>query len=99
MSLDNLMLSVLFRKGRTLHMELRSFKILLALKDTISKVGYLKQRLKLNPVAFLALARHHAESFYNDTKMVKKKNGYLIKVPSQAVSSHIQARTKTDEKR
>ncbi len=59
-------------------MELRSFKKLLALKDTISKVGYLKQRLKLNPVAFLTLARHHAANFYKDTQMVKKKNGYLI---------------------
>lgn len=59
-------------------MELRSFKKLLALKDTISKVGYLKQRLKLNPVAFLGLARHHAENFYKDTPMVKKKNGYLV---------------------
>lgn len=78
MSLDNLMLSVLFRKGRTLHIELRSFKKLLALADSISKVGYLKQRLKLNPVAFLALARHHAANFYKDTSMVKKKNGYLI---------------------
>jgi hypothetical protein len=78
MSLDNLMLSVLFRKGRTLHMELRSLKNLLALKDTISKVGYLKQRLKLNPVAFLDLARHHAENFYKDTKIVRKINGYLI---------------------
>jgi|GEM_PF-4780096 hypothetical protein len=35
-------------------MELRGFKKLLALKETISKVGYLKQRLKLNPIAFLA---------------------------------------------
>lgn len=78
MSLDHIILSVLFRKGRTLHMELRNFKKLLSLKDTISKVGYLKQRLKLNPVAFLALARHHAQQFYKDTKMVKKKNGYLI---------------------
>ncbi len=78
MSLGNLMLSVLFRKGRTLHMELRGFKKLLLLKETISKVGYLKQRLKLNPVAFLALARYHAKNFYKDTEMVKKKNGYLI---------------------
>jgi hypothetical protein len=78
MSLDNLILSVLFRKGKTLHMELRSLKNLLGLKDTISKVGYLKQRLKLNPVAFLDLARHHAENFYKDTKSVRKKNGYLI---------------------
>jgi hypothetical protein len=59
-------------------MELRSFKKLLGLKDTISKVGYLKQRLKLNPVAFLGLARHHAENFYKDIQMVKKKNGYLV---------------------
>jgi hypothetical protein len=78
MSLDNLMLSLLFRKGKTRQIELRSFKERLALKDTISKVGYLKQRLKLNPVAFLRLARHHAENFYQDTQMVKKKNGYLV---------------------
>jgi hypothetical protein len=49
-------------------MELRSFKKLLGLKDTISKVGYLKQRLKLNPVAFLGLARHHAENFIRISK-------------------------------
>lgn len=59
-------------------MELRSFKKILTLEDSISKVGYLKQRLKLNPVAFLALARHHAANFYKDSSMVKKKNGYLI---------------------
>lgn len=59
-------------------MELRCFSKILALKETISKVGYLKQRLKLNPFAFLALARHHAKSFYQDPEMVKKKNNYLI---------------------
>ncbi len=32
----------------------------------------------MNPVAFLDLARHHAENFYKDTKIVRKKNGYLI---------------------
>ena len=57
MPLDNLMLTVLFRKGRTLHMELRGFKKIFSLKEAISKVGYLKQRLKLNPAAFLELAR------------------------------------------
>lgn len=76
--LANLLLTVLFRKGRTLLMELRSFKDILSLKDSLSKVGYLKQRLKLNPLAFLALAKHHAEAFYTDTAMVKTKKGYLI---------------------
>ena len=59
-------------------MELRCFSKILALKEAISKVGYLKQRLKLNPFAFLALARYHAKSFYQDPEMVKKKNNYLI---------------------
>ena len=61
-------LTVLFRKGRTLHMELRGFKKIFALKEAISKVGYLKQRLKLNPAAFLELARYHAKNFYRDTE-------------------------------
>lgn len=59
-------------------MELRYFSKILALKETISKAGYLKQRQKLNPLAFLALARHHAKSFYQDPEMVKKKNNYLV---------------------
>ncbi len=59
-------------------MELRGFKKIFALKEAISKVGYLKQRLKLNPAAFLELARYHAKNFYRDAEMVQKKNGYLI---------------------
>ena len=78
MPLDNLMLTVLFRKGRTLYMELRGFKKIFSLKEAISKVGYLKQRRKLNPAAFLELARYHAKCFYQDSEMVQKKNGYLI---------------------
>lgn len=78
MPLDTLILTVLFRKGRTLHMELRGFKKIFALKEAISKVGYLKQRLKLNPAAFLGLARYHARNFYRGIEIVKKKNGYLI---------------------
>lgn len=78
MPLSTLMITVLFRKGRTLQMELRNFKKIMALKETISKVGYLKQRMKLNPLAFLALAKYHAKNFYMDNDMVKKKNGYLI---------------------
>lgn len=78
MPLKSLLLTVLFRKGRTLQMELRAFKKLLALKESISKVGYLKQRTKLNPLAFLVLAKHHAQNFYTDSEIVRKKNGYLI---------------------
>ena len=59
-------------------MELRSFYKLLASKETLSRAGYLKQRLKLNPLAFLDLAKYHAKSFYQDPIMVKKKNNYLI---------------------
>jgi len=32
----------------------------------------------LNPLAFLVLAKHHAQNFYTDSEIVRKKNGYLI---------------------
>ena len=55
MPLKNLLLSIPFRKGKTLYFELKYFKEIFSMSSTISKAGYLKQRQKLNPIAFLEL--------------------------------------------
>ena len=55
MPLENLLISVLARKGRTLQIELAYFKELFAMDYEISKPGYLKQRMKLNPEAYREL--------------------------------------------
>lgn len=79
MPLTQLILSVPFRKGRTLYRELKYFKEMFKMKSQISKQGYLQQRLKLNPEAFLELMRFHAKNFYDDPHSVKKwKNKYIV---------------------
>lgn len=78
MPLTPLILSVPFRKGRTLHTELKYFKEIFSMRSKISKQGYLKQRLKLNPEAFLEIMRFHAKNFYQDPISMKKWNGYII---------------------
>ena len=77
MPLGKLILTTLFRKGRSLKIELKEFSK--RLKNTeISKVGYLKQRMKLNPQAFLEVAQFHAKQFYKDKIKLRKYKGYLI---------------------
>lgn len=78
MPLYNLLLSILFRKGRTLYMELKEFKKKFGMKVSISKAGYLKQRFKLNPQVFKTLAIYHAKQFYLDRESVKLWKGHLI---------------------
>lgn len=78
MPLNPLLLSIVFRKGRTLHVELRYFKELFRMKEKLSKPGYLKQRMKLNPEAFLELLRFHAKNYYDDKQSVLKWKKYLI---------------------
>jgi hypothetical protein len=76
MPLHKLILTTLFRKGRSLKIELKEFSIRLK-RNEISKVGYLKQRMKLNPQSFLEVARFHAKQFYRDGIRVKQcKNPY-----------------------
>ncbi len=43
----------------------------------ISKPGYLKQRMKLNPLAFYELYRHHNRNFYADP-VFSVFHGYLV---------------------
>jgi hypothetical protein len=77
MPLHDLLLSILYRHGTTLSMELRRFAELIESKDQISKPGYLKQRMKLNPAAIKMLCDHHSESLYRDEEMLNL-NGYLL---------------------
>lgn len=78
MPLRNLILSIPFRKGRTLHVELKYFKEIFRMDSDISKPGYLKQRLKLNPEAIRDLMRFHARIFYEDTGSVSLWKHHMI---------------------
>lgn len=78
MPLHSLLVSMLVRKGRTLYMELKELNKAFKIQNGISKPGYLKQRMKLNPEAFKLLAIHHAASFYKDSSAVKYWKDYLI---------------------
>lgn len=77
---EHLVLSILNRKGVTLSMELRRFFQILKSKGTevISNPGYLKQRLKLNPVAFQYLSDYHVKNFYDEEKDLLKFKGYFV---------------------
>jgi hypothetical protein len=73
-----LVLSVLARKGRALALEVRDLGRYQLTGGGISVPGYLKQRLKLNPLALLTLARHHAAQFYGDDTAVRCFKGMLL---------------------
>lgn len=66
MPLSDLAFSMINRKGLTLKMELRSYMNISHPGIQISKPGYLKQRMKLNPDAFKYLYQKHNRSFYHD---------------------------------
>ena len=53
MPLDDLTFSMINRKGLTLKLELRGYMNISHPGIQISKPGYLKQRMKLNPAAFV----------------------------------------------
>ena len=78
MPLNDLLLSMFNRKGLTLVMELRKFFKTIKKDICISKVGYLKQRMKLNPKAFLNLSDFHTRNFYKDAGYLKRGKGYLL---------------------
>jgi hypothetical protein len=73
-----LLLSVMARRGRSLALEVRDLEKASVVKGGISVAGYLKQRLKLNPRALLALVRHHAARFYEDDDATGTCRGYLL---------------------
>ena len=66
MPLDDLAFSMISRKGLTLKLELRGYMNISHPGIQISKPDYLKQRMKLNPEAFVDLYQFHNRNFYSD---------------------------------
>ena len=64
MPIEDLVYSMINRKGLTLKLELRNYMKITHPEVVISKPGYLKQRMKLNPEAFKVLYSNFAHKFY-----------------------------------
>lgn len=78
MPLYDLLLCQLSKRGTSVAMELRRFQVE-AKKDTsVSDPAYLKQRMKLNPAAFVYINDFHLTNFYKEVDYLHKVNGYLI---------------------
>lgn len=79
MPLDDLAFSMVSRKGLTLKLELRGYMNISHPGVQISKPGYLKQRMKLNPEAFIDLYQFHNRNFYSDPDAeLYTFNGFLV---------------------
>ena len=77
MPLHDLLLTMVNRKGLTLTLELRNYMDIAHPGMAISKPGYLKQRMKLNPDAFLDLYHYHNKNFYAEAGFDTYK-GWLV---------------------
>jgi len=69
MPLEDLIYSMINRKGLTLKLELRNYMKISHPGTEISKPGYLKQRMKLNPGAIKYLYQYHNKNFYSDPEI------------------------------
>ncbi len=79
MPLEDLIYSMINRKGLTLKLELRNYMKTTHPGTEISKPGYLKQRMKLNPDAFKYLYQLHNKNFYSDLEIEPYTyKGYII---------------------
>lgn len=79
MPVSDLAYSMINRKGLTLKLELREYMNISHPGVRISKPGYLKQRMKLNPEAFVDLYKFHNRNFYMDPETeLYKINGFLV---------------------
>ena len=79
MPVDDLTFSMINRKGLTLKLELRGYMDISHPGVKISQPGYLKQRMKLNPLAFVDLYQYHNKSFYTDPDTeLYTVNGFLV---------------------
>lgn len=77
MPLADLLFTMLNRRGITLNLELRNYMKIAHPGMEISKPGYLKQRMKLNPLVFYELYRHHNRNFYAESGF-STFQGYLV---------------------
>lgn len=79
MPIEDLLLSMITRKATTLALELRNYMKISHPGRQISKPGYLKQRMKLNPEAFKQLFKHHNKNYYSDLDQpLKTFHGYVL---------------------
>lgn len=79
MPLADLAFSMINRKGLTLKLELRGYMNISHPGTQISKPGYLKQRMNLNPEAFVDLYQFHNRNFYSDPDTeLYTFNGFLV---------------------
>lgn len=79
MPIEDLVYSMINRKGLTLKLELRNYMKITHPGVEISKPGYLKQRMKLNPEAFKLLYQSHNKNFYQDADVEPYTyKGYLV---------------------
>ena len=69
MPLEDLIQSMLCRKGVTLKLELRNYMKITHPGTEISKPGYLKQRMKLDPEAIRYFYQYHLKNFYQDPEI------------------------------
>lgn len=76
---EDLAYSMINRKGLTLKLELRGYMNISHPGMQISKPGYLKQRMKLNPEAFVDLYQFHNRNYYSDPDTERYTiNGFLV---------------------
>lgn len=85
---DDLTFSMINRKGLTLSMELRGYMKISHPGEKISKPGYLTQRMKLNPYAFVDLYQYHNRNFYldPDTELYTFKGFLVLAVDGSSVN-------------
>lgn len=77
MPFHDLLLTMINRKGLTLALELRNYMKIAHPGVSISKPGYLKQRMKLSPDAFLELYKYHNRNFYSEPGF-STFHGYIV---------------------
>lgn len=77
MPLHDLLFTMINRSGITLSLELRNYMKIAHPGMEISKPGYLKQRMKLNPLAFCQLYHYHNKNFYSEPGF-STFQGYLV---------------------
>lgn len=86
MPLSRLLLSILNRRGLSLSLELRKFKELSGMKEEISKSGYLRQRMKLNPDSIAELFCFHNKGLYDDGEMETWKGYYILAADGSGIN-------------
>lgn len=86
MGLKDLVFSLMTRKGISSNMDIRNYYKSKNIDESISNPGFHKQRMKLNPEAFILLNNHHVKSFYEmETDLKKYKNHYVLAIDGSKV--------------